>query len=147
MVTSKLVRNRLLNGLVISVIFMLIIPPIDLFYHMYLDNRPYLQVLSYEPTSEVINSCSDAEFLFSRRAFTNIQANYTEEIVAVETLQEFFRFSGNSFIQESNGAIITSVSIPCDIPPGQYFVRGVITFDFRGIHKIVTYQSEPFTII
>jgi len=122
------------------------------FYFKNIDKTDYFRVR--QPVSidrQEYSPCEPVLVDLVRTSSVTSRAVSTVELILVNKEGEWYKqtIGGNEFnIDVSQNQIIhIPFNLPCNVQPGQYFLKAVVTYHVRGYEKNYKWESESFNII
>jgi hypothetical protein len=150
--TYRNIPSRLLFAAIFAVATMTFVNQATEFYFKNIDKTEYFSVK--QPVSIDKNeylSCEPILVDLVRTSVITTRAVSTVEIILVNDKGEWFKqtIGGSDFnIDKSQGQVIhVRFVLPCDIIPGQYFLKAVVHYEVRGMPKDYVWESESFQVI
>ncbi len=147
-------RNRLIFACIGAIIFSIVGFNLPYIYLRYFDTKDYIQYVGEVSfNKKVYQPCEDQVAQTSVKILidSNIQVN-SRMYLTVSSEENIFKiikeYHFETFLefQRHIQTFHSTVQLPCDLVPGVYFYRGILTYKIKGVEKMTSFTSEPFTV-
>lgn len=144
----KKVHSKAPHMLFFSLLFMIIGWFVHFAYFNFLDNTVYFKYNSVATNKEEYELCEQISLEFDRNSLINTDGHlivqlYEKDDHRIVHQREAFDIS---IFQGERQYSDKTFYLPCNLCPSTYYYEGLLTFDVKGVKKVVTFTTNDFTI-
>lgn len=115
----------------------------------YIDPREYFKMelpLAVDGTEH--KPCDAVKFLSKRTAETDLYIHIHTDFSrsADMGLETVYSEDRTRTVPKGEGVVITSYSLPCDIPEGTYLIKGTVSYEVQGVKRYYYFISDTFEV-
>lgn len=144
----KHLKDSVCDILLFAAAFMVLGYFIPQFYYQYLDKTQYFVIDNPMIVGGTdFYACDTVTVEVHRKTMYAMQAVSVSELVLFSGNVEVARYKKDLSINADSSVTSTTWDLPCNIKPGTYFFRGVVSYKFRGIDKNTEFYTTQFDVI
>ena len=117
-------------------------------YFRYFDRTQYYLIQNpIVVENTLIRPCDKVTVEINRKSLISTNALSVRELVLIKDSIEVARFTTDIAINLNDTIVHAQWLIPCDVTPGTYMFRGVVSYKFRGQEKTTEFYSTNFEVL
>ena len=146
---KNFLNERLLAIAIFSLAFAVLGQAIPNLYYRYFDFTKYYDVsLPVQTDKAEYNACDDVSLYIQRTSLIDTPADSVMELVLIDgdDFNEVDRFNRVVGLNKGTERTVAHFKLSCDVKPGKYFFRGIISFDINGVEKHYPIFTSQFNV-
>lgn len=140
--------HRIANALIFAFLFIFTGWAIPQIFFSYFDTTNYYEVLLPVRTDALkYNTCDTAKLYITRNSKIDAKARVILELVDIYENTEVTSETRPLSIEKGRQTITALFKLPCDLQGGTYYIRGLVTYEVRGVDKNTKIYTTNFTVL
>lgn len=117
-------------------------------YFRYVDKTEYYFIQNpIVVENTIVRPCEKITVEINRKSLIATNAVSVRELVLIKDNVEVARFTTDIAINLNDSKVHAQWLIPCDVEPGTYMFRGVVSYPFRGQNKTTEFYTTNFEVV